>query len=52
MFKAMPRSILHPILVHVLKIRKNKGSQMGQTDQIIIIIIIIIGGAKKHVDLL
>jgi hypothetical protein len=33
MFKAMPGAILHPILVHLLKIKKNKGSQMGQTDK-------------------
>jgi hypothetical protein len=33
MFKAMPGSILHPILVHLLKIKKNIGSQMRQTNQ-------------------
>jgi hypothetical protein len=33
MFKAMPGLILHPILVHLLKIKKNIGSQMGQTEQ-------------------
>jgi hypothetical protein len=30
MFKALPGSILHPILVHLLKIKKNIGNQMGQ----------------------
>ncbi len=33
MFKAMPGSILHPILVHLLKIKKKIGSQMGKTDK-------------------
>jgi hypothetical protein len=33
MFKAMLGSTLHPILVHILKIKKNIGSQMGQTDK-------------------
>jgi hypothetical protein len=36
MFKAIPESILHPILVHLLKIKKNIGSQKGQTDKKII----------------
>ncbi len=33
MFEAMPGSILNQILVYLLKIKKNIGSQMGQTDK-------------------